>query len=426
MPTWVSPIGARAGVTVWQSATVNSARRPDKRQWLAGGHYPARLAAGVTVALLLLRRVWPLTGRLRQRPSTGRRGEPPATRRAGARDPSHTRSASAEPISGQEPKQAPDASTRPKRDWAAIATIAALALAGVPGLAALIALIFTYQQVHATNVQLQIAEQGQITDRYNAAITNLGSRSIEIQLGGIYALQRLMQDSPRDQPTVVAVLCAFVRDQTAPAVKPQKLPTSQVPTDIQAALTVVGTRNTANDGSATVVDLDHARLAGAQLWYMHLNDADFSSANLSGATFQKSGLHDALFDNADLTNAHFGEAKLTNASLQDANLTGANVALANLRGAFLAGAKLTNASFDSSNLGGAVLEGADLTGADLEGANLTDAVLEYANLTGAYLSGATFTGADLAHATWPKDAKAPKGWVRNPHSGRLTSANAGT
>jgi hypothetical protein len=71
------------------------------------------------------------------------------------------------------------AAMQPKRDWL---TIAARALAGLPGLAALVALLFTYQSVNATNVQLQIAEQGQITDRYNAAITNLGSGSIEVRL----------------------------------------------------------------------------------------------------------------------------------------------------------------------------------------------------------------------------------------------------
>jgi hypothetical protein len=91
-------------------------------------------------------------------------------------------------------------------------------------IAAFIAVFTNYQSQRATNVQLRIAEQGQITDRYNAAVTNLGSRSIEIRLGGIYALQRLMKDSPRDQSTVIAVLCAFVRDQTAPAVKPRKPP----------------------------------------------------------------------------------------------------------------------------------------------------------------------------------------------------------
>ena len=53
----------------------------------------------------------------------------------------------------------------------------------------------------------------------------LGPGLIDIRLGGIYALQRLMQDSPRDQSTVIAVLCAFVRDSTTPTRKPHKPPT---------------------------------------------------------------------------------------------------------------------------------------------------------------------------------------------------------
>jgi hypothetical protein len=129
------------------------------------------------------------------------------------------------------------------RDWVA------LAAASLPGLAAVIALIFTGLQVHATNGQLQatqnqlqVTEQGQITDRYNSAITNLGSGFIDIRLAGIYALQRLMQDSPRDQPTIIAVLCAFARDQSAS--NPDEGNTSALspPTDVQAALTVVGSR----------------------------------------------------------------------------------------------------------------------------------------------------------------------------------------
>jgi hypothetical protein len=83
---------------------------------------------------------------------------------------------------------------RPPRDWIAIGVTA------LPGIAALVALLFTYLSVRATNgqldetkQQLQITEQGQITDRYNAAITNLGSRSVDIRLGGIYSLHRLME-----------------------------------------------------------------------------------------------------------------------------------------------------------------------------------------------------------------------------------------
>ena len=110
-------------------------------------------------------------------------------------------------------------------------------LPGVASVAALITAIVTLVSVSATENQVQIArqgqataEQGQFTDRYNAASTNLGSRSIDIRLGGIYAPQRLMQDSPRDQPTIIAVLCAFVRDRTMPTRKPQKPPTIRPPT----------------------------------------------------------------------------------------------------------------------------------------------------------------------------------------------------
>ena len=88
-------------------------------------------------------------------------------------------------------------------------------------IAAFIAVFTNVQAQRATNTQLRIAEQGQITERYNAAITNLGSRSIDVRLGGIYALQRLMKDSPPDQPTVIAVVCAFVRDRATGSAKPR-------------------------------------------------------------------------------------------------------------------------------------------------------------------------------------------------------------
>jgi Pentapeptide repeats (8 copies) len=197
----------------------------------------------------------------------------------------------------------------------------------LPGLAAVIALIFTWVAVNATNGQLHVTEQGQITDRYNAAITNLGSASVDVRLGGIYALQRIMEDSPRDQPTVVAVLCAFVRDHakaaTAKSVHPSATPDatsvpSQPPTDIQAALTVVGTRNTVYDGSTTVIDFTKADL------YL----ADLSRANLI---------------DADLTGAFLARADLTHADLAGADLTQANLIQANLHFAFLLGAKLTGA-----------------------------------------------------------------------------------
>jgi hypothetical protein len=134
-------------------------------------------------------------------------------------------------------------------------------LTALPSLVAVGALIFTWVSINrttdATNRQLGIAEQGQVTDRYNAAITNLGSPSVDVRLGGIYALQRIMQDSPRDQPTVVAVLCAFVRNHPNGATANSANPSASQrtspapghpPTDIQAALTVVVTERASRSG----------------------------------------------------------------------------------------------------------------------------------------------------------------------------------
>jgi hypothetical protein len=228
------------------------------------------------------------------------------------------------------------------RDWIQISVTA------LPGLAAVIALIFTSLAIRATGAQVQISEQGQITDRYNAAITNLGSPSVDVRLGGIYALQRIMQDSPRDQPTIVAVLCAFVRDHagtaTAPSARPSASPhTSSAfsppqPTDIQAALTVVGTRNTADDTDATVVDFTHADLTGADLTRADLDGADLDGASLAGADLAQADL-----DNANLTYANLFDAILTEGGLVYANLTNADLTRANLANADLTGAKLTGA-----------------------------------------------------------------------------------
>lgn len=311
----------------------------------------------------------------------------------------------------------PTPTIQPSRDWIQISITA------LPGLAAVIALIFTSLAIRATDAQLQIAEQGQITDRYNAAITNLGSPSVDVRLGGIYALQRIMQDSSRDQPVIVAVLCAYVRDHAnaatlkIPHVKPSlniwPVP-MQLPTDIQAALTVVGSRNTAHDGSTTVVDLTNVDLSGMNLNGESLSGANLSGANLSGASLSGANLSRAnlAYTNldhvsevgspgstgADLAYANFIGASFDNADLSGANLTSANLIDADLSRAILDGADLSGAQFDNAVLTRANLSGANLSGASLPGANLTRADLSVANFTGAFLPGVNLMHADFTRA----------------------------
>jgi hypothetical protein len=60
----------------------------------------------------------------------------------------------------------------------------------------------------------ELAEQ--LADRYTAAVGHLGSATLDVRLGGIYALEQIAVDSENHHRTVVEVLSAFVREHTTP------------------------------------------------------------------------------------------------------------------------------------------------------------------------------------------------------------------
>jgi uncharacterized protein YjbI with pentapeptide repeats len=180
-----------------------------------------------------------------------------------------------------------------------------------------------------------------------------------VRLGGIYALEGVMNTSDQYHQPVLEALCAFVRHATR---------TDQgdgtPPTDIQAALTVIGRRS---DGTG------HVDLSGA-----HIPKAVLNFADLNGTTLFK------------------------------VDLRGAFLVLANLNGALLDGANLSGGNLIGANLSGASPNGANLRGADLGGANLNGTTLRYADLSGATVSQ---TQLDKACGT---DAKLPPGLTLKP------------
>ena len=105
---------------------------------------------------------------------------------------------------------AADAAPKTERDWTKISAM-------VTSLTALGALIFTGLSLQSSNHQNWISEQGQITDRYARSVEELGSKSLDVRLGGIYALERLAHDSPGDKETIVSVLSAFARSDSTDA-----------------------------------------------------------------------------------------------------------------------------------------------------------------------------------------------------------------
>ena len=183
-----------------------------------------------------------------------------------------------------------------------------------------------------------------------------------------------MNTSKQYQTAVLEALCDFVRDQT-------KKETNDPPiTEVQAALTVIGRREVAQDLNNLSLLEYFAGKVPVDLHGAHIPFAALTHAKLSVAILIDADLNGAVLANADLSHAN-----LTSATLIAAYMIGANLNTAVLKGTDLRGARL-----DNSNLA-AVLIGTDLRGTDLSGANLSGASLDGATK----LSGANLSGADL-------------------------------
>src|SRR5215469_5131756 len=65
---------------------------------------------------------------------------------------------------------------------------------------------------------LRVSQEGQITDRFTKAIEQLGAvnakdeKKMVVRLGGIYALERIANESEQDHWPIMEVLCTYVRN----------------------------------------------------------------------------------------------------------------------------------------------------------------------------------------------------------------------
>lgn len=321
------------------------------------------------------------------------------------------------------------------------------------GVALLVGVYFTYRQLSNsreqlahTREQLQIAQQGQITERFTRAIDQLGHAQLDVRLGGIYALERIARDSIADRASIGEVLTAFVRSHAPwpPRLSGQYVATAPIDevselqaraADVQACLTVLGRGGFAplEERQVDRLDLHAVDLRRANLSYIRLEEVDLRGAHLEGANLRNARLEGTILaaahlEKADLFNAHLEAAYLRGAYLEGTFLSGtylegaalheANLKGADLRGAYLVEAYVRDAHLEKADLWWSHLEGTDFRGAHLERANLDSAqlqgsslyrahledaslrfaFLEAADLRGAYLEGANLHGAHLEKA----------------------------
>jgi uncharacterized protein YjbI with pentapeptide repeats len=225
-----------------------------------------------------------------------------------------------------------------------------------------------WQYLRRTEAQAKIATDRQTTDRFDRAIANLASDKLEARLGGIYALERLAQESPSDYWMTIEILTAFVRERSTLVPEPppslvgvdipkrhRKPSVPRIPTDVQAVMTVLSRRDLSQDLPDRPIELRGSNLRAA----------DLNSIELNGADLWKVNLREAQLWQAKLAGASLGRANLSDASLWQADLEGAYLWKANLEGANLSEANLANANLEDANLKAANLDRTNLIGADL-------------------------------------------------------------
>ena len=286
-----------------------------------------------------------------------------------------------------------------------------------------------------TGRSFRLSREGHVTDRFTKAIDQLGSDRLEVRLGGIYALERIMIDSARDRGAISDILAAFVREHSpisgtdlADKRSRSSNETSanndagRPSTDVQAALTVLA-RRSGRPNEKKIADLRYTDLRGADLQHAsfactnlvgtdlrnaNLFAIDLTNAQLAGADLRDSILYNSCLDGADLTAANLKRAKLggahlrgsclDNCNLRSAYLVQADLYQAILYEADLCDANLNNTSFREAELAGANLQKASLNQSDLRGAHLRNADLSGAHLEEVYVGEARGDGADLRGA----------------------------
>jgi Pentapeptide repeats (8 copies) len=218
-------------------------------------------------------------------------------------------------------------------------------------LAAIGSLYFTASSSVAT---LSLTQETQATEQFTRAIDQLGSPSVDVRAGAIYALGRTAINSSDRRFEVDQILSGFLREHDE---FQGALPEIAQPCD-RSRQRYAPPRLPADD-LAVVLMLSLPR-SGI------LRPLNLESVDLRGVV-----LHGGKLEQADL-----GLSELAGAHLEGAHLAGIVLDSADLRCASLLEADLKDADLDHTDLQGAVLSDSDLTGANLTGADLRHAVLD--------------------------------------------------
>jgi uncharacterized protein YjbI with pentapeptide repeats len=230
------------------------------------------------------------------------------------------------------------------------------------------------QTQDATQENLKLSREGQITERFSKAISQLGDEKLEIRLGGIYSLAHIARDSERDYLPIMQILSAFIRVHSSYLVDQTKNYETRPPfpePDIQAALAVMGQfyvwqskviEQYLSHGKDIFIDLRKIDTRGLDLShacfeFIDFRESHFEGANLEGANLRGADLRGGVFSSykfgRSLTPAEvlkLQEDPIKYAAYLDCSYTKIDSVQTNLMDTDLTHADLANANFEGVDL----------------------------------------------------------------------------
>lgn len=222
-------------------------------------------------------------------------------------------------------------------------------------LGGIIALVFAVWRSIVAERQAASAEGSLLNERYQKGAEMLGSPTLSVRLGGIFALRSLAEEHPEQYHIqIMEIMCAFVRHPTKDSSVERPLNLHHeydyymrtLRADVQEAMRTIVIR------SPSGISLERSRefklyLRDAHLVYLQVQDANLSCAWLTNANLASAELPRANLSSARLRKATLVGAKLRRANLSDAKLWGANLYGAILQNAILSGADFCGIDADS-------------------------------------------------------------------------------
>ncbi|MGJ3248663.1 MAG: pentapeptide repeat-containing protein [Elainellaceae cyanobacterium] len=211
------------------------------------------------------------------------------------------------------------------------------------------------------------------SERFSKAVELLGNKELDARVGGVYSLEKLVEDFPDLHWTIMEVLVALVQERTI--LKLESLPNLEIwlnespydlrrlqqlslkiNTDTQAALTVIGRQNHHTPDNKAI-NLSRTYLVGADLSQGNFQYVNFEGAILIGANLNEVNLREANINDADLRYASVTWADLSGAKISKTNCEGANFLCSKLENSDLEDSNFSKANLADTNLKEAIISG---------------------------------------------------------------------